>query len=448
MDKTLLNELLESKNFGTIAERLEQIHPADIAEFLKDLDSDDQAEILKLLDAHKAGEALSELDSEDREELLDEIPSEELTRLVESLPADDTTDILSETPEETTEEVLTKLKPKDSAEIEELLTYDEDSASGIMDPELFAVPETWSVGQTLEAIKSIETDEPIYYVYAVDYQNRLVGFVALQQLIRDDNSRPIGSVMNKQFAAVKKDTDQEEVARIVQKYDLMAIPVIDDNGCLCGRITVDDIIDVIEEETTEDFFRLAGAFRWSEETHSLFKTALQRLPWLVIALVGSLIGASFQIFFKPKIGSGWFEVFVPFVIVIAAMGGNVGIQSCTTLVRGMATGDIEDNVSKAIFREIIVSIIVGLACAFIAGVYVHLRRVANPWLISSVVGISLFCSILLSASVGALAPATCKKFGIDPTAASGPFVTVTLDIVGILIYFTVAIASLKITGYA
>jgi len=448
MDKTLLNEFLESKNFGTIAEKLEQIHPADIAEFLKDLDSDDQAEILKLLDAHKAGEALSELDSEDREELLDKIPSDDLKRLVEVLPADDTTDILSETPEETTEEVLTKLEPQDSAEIEELLTYDEDSASGIMDPELFAVPEIWSVGQTLEAIKSIETDEPIYYVYAVDYQNRLVGFVALQQLIREDNSRPIGSVMNKQFAAVKKDTDQEEVARIVQKYDLMAIPVIDDNGCLCGRITVDDIIDVIEEETTEDFFRLAGAFRWNEETHSLFKTALQRLPWLVIALVGSLIGASFQIFFKPKIGIGWFEVFVPFVIVIAAMGGNVGIQSCTTLVRGMATGDIDDNVAKAIFREIIVSIIVGLACAFIAAVYVHMRRVANPWLISSVVGISLFCSILLSASVGALAPATCKKLGIDPTAASGPFVTVTLDIIGILIYFTVAIASLKIAGYA
>jgi len=448
MDKTLLNNLLESKNFSALTEKLEQVHPADIAEFLKDLDSENQAEILKLLDANKAGEALSELDSEDREELLDKISSDELTRLVESLPADDTTDILSESPEETTEEVLTNLKPQDSAEIEELLTYDEDSASGIMDPELLAVPETWTVGQTLDAIKAIETDEPIYYVYAVDYQNRLVGFISLQKLIREDNSRPIGSVMDKQFVTVKKDTDQEEVAHIVQKYDLMAIPVVDENGCLCGRITADDIIDVIEEETTEDFFRLAGAFRWSEETHSLFKTALQRLPWLVIALVGSLIGVSFQIFFKPKIGISWFEVFVPFVIVIAAMGGNVGIQSCTTLVRGMATGDIDENVSKAIFREIIVSIIVGVACALIAATYVHLRGVANPWLISSVVGVSLFSSIILSASVGALAPATCKKIGIDPTVASGPFVTVTLDILGIIIYFTIAILFLKIAGYA
>ena len=447
MDKILLNKLIESKNFTAIAEKLGQLHPADIAEFLKDLDSEEQAIILKLLDAHKAGDALSEIDSEDREELLDEIGSDELTRLVEFLPADDTTDILSETPEEITEEVLTKLTPKDSAEIEELLTYDEDSASGIMDPELLAVPEVWTVGQTLESIKTVETDEPIYYVYAVDYQNRLVGFVPLQQLIREDNSRPLGSIMNKQFVAVKKDTDQEKVARIVQKYDLMAIPVIDEKGCLCGRITVDDIIDVIEEETTEDFFRLAGAFRWSEETHSIFKTAMQRLPWLVVALVGSLIGASFQIFFKPKIGVSWFEIFVPFVIVIAAMGGNVGIQSCTTLVRGMATGDIDDNVGKAVFREILISIIVGVACSLIAAIFVNLRHVANPWLISSVVGISLFFSILLSASVGALAPATCKKFGIDPTAASGPFVTVTLDIIGIFIYFTIAIISLKIAGY-
>jgi len=177
MDKILLNKLIESKNFTAAAEKLGHLHPADIAEFLKDLDSEDQAIILKLLDAHKAGDALSEIDSEDREELLDKIGSDELTRLLEFLPADDTTDILSETPDETTEEVLTKLTPKDSAEIEELLSYDEDSASGIMDPELLAVPEVWTVGQTLEAIKNIETDEPIYYVYVVDYQNRLVGFV-------------------------------------------------------------------------------------------------------------------------------------------------------------------------------------------------------------------------------------------------------------------------------
>jgi len=448
MDKILLNKLIETKNFSAISKIIEKLHSADIAVYLKNLDSNQQTQILKQLESHKAGDALSELDSEDREELLDKIGSDELIRLIEFLPADDITDILSETPNETTEEVLTKLSPKDSAEIGKLLTYDEDSASGIMDPKLLAVSETCTVGQTLEAIKTIETDEPIYYVYAVDYQNRLVGFVALQKLIREDNSRPLGSIMNKQFIAVKKDTDQEEVARIVQKYDLMAIPVIDDNGSLCGRITVDDIIDVIEDEATEDILRMAGAFRWSEETHSIFKTAFQRLPWLVIALIGSLIGASFQIFFKPKIGSNWFEIFVPFVIVIAAMGGNVGIQSSTTLVRGMATGDIDEHLIKAIFREVIIAVIVGTACALIAIGYVHLKGVDNAWLISSVVGFSLFCSILLSASVGALAPATCKKIGIDPTAASGPFVTVTLDIIGILIYFSTAIFSLKIAGFA
>jgi len=175
---------------------------------------------------------------------------------------------------------------------------------------------------------------------------------------------------------------------------------------------------------------------------------MRRLPWLVIALVGSLTGASFQIFFKPKIGVSWFEVFVPFVIVIAAMGGNVGIQSCTTLVRGLATGDIADNVGKAIFKEFLISIIIGIACALIAAVFVNLRHVANPWLISSVVGISLFCAIMLSATVGSLAPAACQKIGIDPTIASGPFVTVTLDIIGICIYFTTAIISLKIAGYS
>ncbi len=443
MLKSKIESLVKNHDYKLIAEKLTLLHPADIAELLEDLDSKDQAAILRELDANAGGDALSELDSEDREELLEEIEPDQLTRLVRTLPADDATDILSEAPDDKKDKVLNDLSPKDSAEIKELLKYEEDSASGIMDPELLSVPEIWTVGQILEALKKLETDEPIYYVYVVDYMNRLVGFITLQDLIKEDDSRPVGSVMNKHVISVQPDTDQEEVAQLVQKYDLMAIPVIDKNGKLKGRITVDDIIDVIEQETTEDFFRLAGALRWDEDTRSMFRTAMQRLPWLIVALIGSLAGAAFQRFYSGKLGADYFTVFVPFVVVIAAMGGNIGIQSCTTVVRGLATGDINENIIEEVVKQVWIATIVGIVCALIAAIAALFISKFNPLLVSCVVGISLFCAILIAASMGALAPAICKKLGIDPTAASGPFVTVSIDIIGIAIYFTFAILSLN-----
>jgi len=446
MDKSRIELLAEKHDYGKIAEEISSLHPADIAELLEHLDSKIQAAILRELDDTAGGDALSELDSEDREELLEEIDSAQLARLVKNLPADDATDILSEAPDEKKDEVLHSMSPEDSAEIEELLKYEDDSASGIMDPELLAVQETWSVGQTLEALKILDTDDPIYYVYVVDYTNRLVGFVSLQELIKDDDSRPVGSIMNRQVISVQPDTDQEEVAHLVQKYDLMAIPVVDNDGKLKGRITVDDIIDVIEQETTEDFFRLAGALRWDEDTRSMFRTAMQRLPWLIVALIGSLIGAAFQKFYSGKLGADYFTVFVPFVVVIAAMGGNIGIQSCTTVVRGLATGDIDDNIIEEVVKQVWIATIVGIVCAAIAATAALFISKTNPLLVSCVVGLSLFCAILIAASMGALAPAICKKIGIDPTAASGPFVTVSIDIIGIAIYFTIAILSLNIIG--
>ncbi len=444
MDNAWIEKLIDRRDYHAIAEKLAPMHPADIAEILEDLEPEEQAAILKELDAHAGGDALSELDSEDREELLEAIEPAQLTRLVETLPADDATDILSEVPEDKAEQVLHQLSPEDSAEIEELLQYEEDSASGIMDPELLAVPETSTVGQTLDALKKLDTDEPIYYVYVVDYQNRLVGTVALQRLIREDDSRPVGSVMNRHVVSVAPETDQEEVARLVQKYDLMAIPVVDGEGRLRGRITVDDVIDVIEQETTEDFFRLAGVLRWDEETRSMFRTALQRLPWLIVALGGSLIGAAFQKFWGGQLGKDAFTAFVPFVVVIAAMGGNIGIQSCTTVVRGLATGDIDDNIGEVVFRQICIAAMVGCVCALVAAVFAYFIHPTHALHVATVVGASLFIAILIAAAVGALAPATCKKLGIDPTAASGPFVTVTIDIIGIAIYFTIAMLALSL----
>ena len=252
--------------------------------------------------------------------------------------------------------------------------------------------------------------------------------------------------MDKHVISVNPDTDQEKVAQLVQKYDLMAIPVVDDDDHLKGRITVDDIIDVIEQETTEDFFKLAGVLRWNEDTRSMLKTALQRMPWLLVALVGSLTGAAFQKFYSGKLGPDAFTVFVAFVVVIAAIGGNIGIQSCTTVVRGLATGDIDDNITEVVTKQVAIAALVGVVCAAISSVVAFYISRTDPVLVSIVVGASLFTSILIAATVGALAPALCKKFGIDPTAASGPFVTVSIDIIGITIYFTIAILSLRIIG--
>lgn len=443
MEAPWLEQLIENNDYSSIAQRLQSLHPADIAELIMDLDVHEQQLILSALPDELAGDILAEFDSEDREEILDALDSDSISRYVTSLPADDATDILSELDQEKADEVLHDLPPEDSKEINQLLQYDDDSASGIMDPELVSVPETWRISQVLHALRSVDNDEPIYYVYVVDHANHLVGTVTLQKLLSVDESRPIGSIMNRHLVTVTPDTDQEDVALLVQKYDLMAIPVVDEDNKLCGRITVDDIIDVIEDETTEDFFRLAGALRWDEDTRSIVRAAYQRLPWLVVALVGSLAGAALQRFYGNSLGKEIFTLFAPFVIVIAAMGGNIGIQSCTTIVRGLATGDIEHNVRGAILREMTIGLLVGITCAIISGSFALFTGADHPVLVSICVSISLFLSIMIAATVGAAAPATCRKLGIDPTIASGPFVTVSLDIIGIGVYFSIAIFMLK-----
>jgi magnesium transporter len=438
-----LDQLLAEKDYKEIARRISEEHPADVAEVLEDLEPDVQQTIFNLLDIHTGASALSELDSEDREELLESIDTDQLTHIVEELPADDAADIVGELPEDKAEHVLRRLEPEDSAELQEILSHEEDSASGIMDPELLSVPETSTVGQTLAAIRDLDIDpeEELYYVYVVDYQNHLVGTLTLPKLIKSDESRPVGSIMNRRFVSVFPDTDQEEVAQLVKKYNLAAIPVVDESGELKGRITVDDILDVIEEEATEDFYKLAG-FTFSEETRSMLMTAVQRLPWLVVALVGSLVGAFIQKIYQGPLGADNFALFGPFVIVIAAMGGNIGIQSCTTLVRGLATGDVEGKIGAAVLREISIAVMVGLVCALIGGSIAYIN--AHAWYVSMVVAFSLFIAIMIASTLGALAPATCSKIGIDPTAASGPVVTVTIDVICIAIYFACALLALQL----
>lgn len=435
-------ELIAKGDDAAVVRSLRELHPADIAEVLAELPPERQAALIKELGAPLGAEALSELEADERAELLELIDARVLADLLETLPADEATDIVGEAPDEKAEDVLGHLEPEDSAEIKQLLEYEDDSASGIMDPELFSVHETTTVGQTLKALRELEFDEPVYYVYAVDYRMRLVGTLTLQKLIASDESRPVGSIMNRRFISVRPDTDQEEVAQLVQKYDLLAVPVVDEDDCLLGRITVDDVMDVLDEERTEDLMRLAGVTHWSEETRSMFKTALKRMPWLVVALIGSLVGAAFQRFFGARLGMESYALFAPFVTVIAAMGGNIGIQSCTTMVRGIAVGEIDENPGKAIIREIRISFIVGVACALIAALFAHITGAGSVWYVSSVVGVSLFVAIMGASTVGAMAPAMCNRVGIDPTAASGPLVTVTLDILGIAIYFSIAIAAL------
>ena len=438
----VLKNLLAAREYRELAALLSAQHPADIAEVLEDLDPAIQQELFKLLDIQISASALSELSPEDREELLESIDVDHLSNLLEELPVDDAADILGELTDQKIADVLNKLEPEDSREIKEILEHEDDTASGIMDPDLLSVQETMTVGQTLKAVRNLELDpgEEIYYVYVVDYQQHLVGTITLQKLIQEDESRPIGSVMNRMLVSVLPNTDQEDVAQLVKKYNLAAIPVVDEQGRLKGRITVDDIIDVIEEENTEDFLKLAG-FTFSEETRSMLMTAVQRMPWLIVALVGSLIGTLIQRFYQGPLSEAEYRLFGPFVVVIAAMGGNVGIQSCTTLVRGIATGDIEGKIGAAILREVSIAVMVGIVCALIGGAFAYIN--AHAWYVSAVVAFSLFFAIMIASTLGALAPATCNRLGIDPTAASGPFVTVTIDIIGIAIYFACALLALN-----
>ncbi|RMF86613.1 MAG: magnesium transporter [Nitrospinota bacterium] len=432
-----LRKLIHRQAIAHIRNVLQKLNPKDIAHLLPHFSREEQRLLFALIDDPVlAAEVLRETDQATQQELLSRQTPEKLIEIFREMPSDDVTDIIAILPEELAKQVLERLSAQEAQEVAELLKYPSDTAGGIMNPDFLALPETMTVEEAIREVRKASEVEMVFYIYVVDEKNHLRGVLSLRQLLLASPEQTLQEIMWRDVIKVNVAMDQEEVARIVSRYNFVAIPVVNDEGELVGIITVDDIIDVIREEATEDIFRMAGT---DEEellfSHSILRVARFRLPWLLTSLVGGIISSELIWRFNFVIRD--LVALATFIPVIMGMGGNVGTQSAAIVVRGLATGRIDlALIGRTIRREVCTGLVMGGVCGVLLALVATLLH-WNP-LLGLVVGVSLFFAILVAATMGTLMPVLFRKLGIDPAIASGPFVTTANDITGLLIYFSLA----------
>lgn len=436
---------LEQGTPGVLAEGLLEFHPVEIAEVLSDFDDRDASRILAALPAEIAAETLTEIDPVTREKILDETPEQQISELVETLPPDEGADILDLLSDSERREVLDSLEPEQARELERLEKYDPESAGGLMTTRFVAVKKVTTVEEALAQVRGNTELETFHYVYVVDDEGHLGGVVTARAMVASPGATSVADIMETDVVSVRTKEDQETVASLVRKYNLTALPVVDDADRLVGMVTVDDIIDVIDEEFSEDIFRLAGTYATHPTREPVWRRILLRLPWLVVTLAGGLVVALVGKKFEARL-EAIVTVFL-FWPAINAMGGNVGIQSSTIVVRGLATGEVLfSRLFKVLFGEIRVGAAIGfffgilsMGLVYVAGpLIVGDANGPDPLLLGVAVGISMMVGVVASALVGTLVPMLCWRIGIDPAITAGPFVTVLNDIFCTSIYFTVA----------
>ncbi len=432
-----VKKLIRRGAFPNLSKVVAKSHPADVAHLFRYLDLKEQRILFNLIeDIETAAYVLSEIDHSAGAQLLEQIEKERITEVLQEMPYDDAVDIIRNMPEELAEEILSSMQDECSEEIEQLLAYEEETAGGIMATEIFSLPERFTVRQAIEALQQAEDVEMVFYLYVTDEHGHLVGVLSLRQLLTVPPNTLLKNIMTRDVISVRTDMDQEEVAQLVAKYNILAIPVVDEGNKLMGIITVDDVIDVMRQEATEDIFKMAGA---SEEEllygYKSFKIARLRLPWLITNLFGGVITGYLMWLFKATLEQ--IIALISFIPVITGMGGNVGGQSATIVVRGFATGRIDSSsLRQVFFKELRVGMIMGAVCGLTVGL-VAFGWHHNPFL-GVVVGLAMVTAMTVAASMGVLAPTFFKRIGVDPAIASSPFVQTANDITGILIYFGTA----------
>ncbi len=429
--------LIEQKNDAELLLHLEEVHPADIAEILSEIAIEEATYIVKLLDSEKTSEALMELEEGVRERILDTLSAKEIAEELEEMDTDDAADIISELSEDRQQKVIAQILDEEHADnIVELLRYDEDSAGGLMAKELVKVNENWNVtGCMSEMRNQAENVTRVHSIYVVDDKNKLKGRLSLKDLLTAPSKAHISDVYIPQVDYVNVHTPGEEVARVMQKYDLEAIPVVDEMGRLVGRITIDDILDFVKDEAEKDYQMAAGISEDVEADDSIWLLTRARLPWLVLALFGGFISVSVLGTFDDAMQEHAALFF--FVPLIAAMAGNVGVQSSAIVLQGLANKSLKGSLLKRLFKEIVLSLFNGvvLAILLIVGGIFLLGFDVNFGL---TIGISLISVIIIASLIGTFVPIILDKQGIDPAMATGPFITTSNDICGILIYFSIA----------
>jgi magnesium transporter len=432
-----LEQLIQSKNDQQLEVLLNDLHHADIAEILDELEIGEATYIFKVLDSEKTAEILLELEDDLREKILNRLSPKEIAEELDELETNDAADIIAELSQSKKQEVISELQDVEHAkDIVDLLRYKEDTAGGIMHKELVKVNENWDVFTCIKQMRiQAENISRVHSIYVVDDEDRLLGRLSLKDLLTTAAKKPIKEVYIKKLNFVMVDTDDVEVARIMQKYDLEAIPVTDELGRLVGRITIDDIVDVIKDEADQDYQLAAGISQDVEADDSIMELTKARLPWLVLALLGGLISVKvLELFGGAMEEHGSLFFFMP---LIAAMAGNVGVQSSAIIVQGLANDTLSGSLFNRLVKEVSLSLLNGLILATIlfVGSYFLLNVDA---LIGIIVTIALVSVIIIASLIGTFVPLLLDKFDIDPALATGPFITTSNDIFGILIYFTIA----------
>jgi magnesium transporter len=430
-----LHTLLREGEEDALKIFLRLVRPEDIAEWLDLLSADDRQNIVSALDHESAGTVLTDTTVSIRAELVDEIEPERLARIAEALPADEAADLIGELEIEETEQILHHISTEDEEVLRQLLTYPEDSAGGIMNPDVVALQPGETVDDAIRYLRSVAEDTPIAAVYVVDEERRLLGFVRLRRMVTARPAALLGDIMSTDVISVPVETDQEEVADIVEKYDFTAVPVVDTDNRLAGVVTVDDILDVIEEEATEDIYKMAGSSIEEEESESIFHVARYRLPWLLVCLAGTQLSSMVLVFASREIAL--YEQMSVFTAAIMAMAGNTSLQSSTTTVRRLALDTLpRSRFLRHIAREILVALLMGIVCGALASALALVFH-RDP-LIGLALGPAMAIGMSAASLLGAAMPMVLDVAGVDPAIASGPLVSTINDSLALAVYFSVA----------
>ncbi len=438
-----VKRLLRRGATSHLSKIVNKAHAADLSVLFRSLSLAEQRKLFNMIaDVVQKGILFSELDEDTFQDLIEDMRIEDIVHILESMPADDVADIIGRLPEERSKTILEKMQKAESEEVEGLLRYDDDTAGGIMVPDFIALKEDATAGQAIASLQKEHSDvEMPFYLYVVDEYGKLVGVSSLRQLVVVPPGTQLKDFMATDVVSVQTDMDQEEVARIVARYDILAVPVVDGTNRLVGIVTVDDVIDIIRKEATEDILKMAGAGEEFVETKSILKSTRIRLPWLFASCIGGIV--AFFIIGKFEDSLLKFAYLAAFIPVIMGMGGNIGTQSSTIVVRGLATGRLSArDIWPVVLKELSIGVILGLVYGLLIGSVAQFRY--SMLMLALAVTLAVISSMSIAALVGSLVPMGFARVNIDPAVATGPLVTTAIDIISVSFYFLIATTLLGI----
>ena len=436
----------ESITTDDTSDNLQNLHPADLADILEELDDEDQVSVIENLDEDVAAETIAEADSETQLNIIENLDTETASDIIEEMDPDEAADLLQDLDKKKAKEILDHMDLDEASDVRRLMEHDEFTAGGIMTTEYISIYEDFTVANALAHIRLVAADvENIYYMYVLDNNDCLKGIISIREIIAANPTALVSDLMETDLVSVNASTPQEEVAALMSKYDYIALPVVNDNKQILGVITIDDIMDVMEEEANEDIMKMAGTSDEELETDSPFQTCKSRLPWLLITLCTGFVTSWILKYFMASFEQ--IAVLVFFVPVVCGMGGNAGVQASTLAIRALSLNNeiTFGDVFKKVWKEIAAGALMGAVCGLVIALWASylIKTSPNPpatsaILLSLTVGIAMLCTMSFSTTYGALVPIVFNKFKIDPAVASGPFVTSCNDIFALLIYYAVS----------